>query len=236
MEDEGIISLECPHCRKTAEFSEMDIGQIQECPFCPEVFIVPDRNGEAAKPLPLPHQTQRLILRQFRREDYGDVVEFMTDQNSFQAGSSALDQAEVEEWLDGSMKAKLTQPNGALCLGIQVVETGKVIGTTSIRYADSWNDQKIGRAVEIDLNIHPAFQQQGCGTEALAGLLELCFRGLNFRKVVSSFDNRNEAWHRTLAKAGFRKEGVFVENYLINNEWVDTAYYAILRRDLERRL
>src|SRR2546421_9919170 len=63
IESEEFVEFKCPYCKKTVSFQEEFIGRAQGCPECGETIVVAEKGLEFGKKLPLPIQTDRLILR-----------------------------------------------------------------------------------------------------------------------------------------------------------------------------
>ena len=87
------------------------------------------------------------------------------------------------------------------------------------------------RTAEIGWLVAPAFQGRGFAGEAAGMLLELAFGELGLHRVIAELDPRNAASVRVCERLGMRKEGHFVEQMWLKDEWTDTGSYAILGRE-----
>ena len=87
------------------------------------------------------------------------------------------------------------------------------------------------RTAEIGWLVGPAFQGRGYAREAAAMLLDLAFGELGLHRVIAELDPRNTASVRVCERLGMRKEGHFVEQMWLKDEWTDTGSYAILDRE-----
>ena len=88
---------------------------------------------------------------------------------------------------------------------------------------------------EIGWLVGPAFQGRGYAREAAAMLLDLAFGELGLHRVIAELDPRNTASVRVCERLGMRKEGHFVEQMWLKDEWTDTGSYAILDREWRAR-
>ena len=91
------------------------------------------------------------------------------------------------------------------------------------------------RTAEIGWLVGPAFQGRGYAREAAAMLLDLAFGELGLHRVIAELDPRNTASVRVCERLGMRKEGHFVEQMWLKDEWTDTGSYAILDREWRAR-
>jgi RimJ/RimL family protein N-acetyltransferase len=76
---------------------------------------------------------------------------------------------------------------------------------------------------------------KGRATEAICLATGLCFGELGLNKVVAGVIAPNIGSIRALEKAGFRQEGRFREDVLIDGEYKDTYRYGILRKEFDGR-
>ena len=83
----------------------------------------------------------------------------------------------------------------------------------------------------IDIVVSRGFQRHGFGTEAVNALLNFCFEAIALHRVIGSFDSRNVSARRLFEKAGMRREGEFLKDRLLNGEWVDTVWLAMLSEE-----
>ncbi|MDB6015858.1 MAG: ribosomal-protein-alanine N-acetyltransferase [Pedosphaera sp.] len=232
--EETFIEFKCPYCGQGTAFPGFDAGSLRDCPYCPEVFLVPQASAEFGQKLPLPIQTPRLVLRRLQTEDVGDLMEFMADEEvlSF-LNYSPLDEAGIADWLQTISGARLSQPGQGLFLAIESADQKQIIGLSSITYSREVPGQPVDRQSQINVVISRKFQRQGYATEAVRGLLDFGFRGIGLRRVTAGCDTRNAAGCKMTEKAGMRQEGEFLQDQNIKGEWVNTAWYALLGEEYE---
>lgn len=165
-------------------------------------------------------ETERLILRQFREEDYDDLYEFL----------SQLREDEFEGY------PGITYENGREHLNYRVgsdefaaivlKQTGKVIGNI-------YCGQREFLAREVGYIVNRDYRRQGIALEALRAMVEALFQE-GIHRVYAECDPRNECSWRLLEKAGLQREAHLRENLFFHRDeqgrpiWKSTYIYASL--------
>ena len=205
--EEPFLDSKCPYCSSLVSFPRSSVGSLQDCPNCSEMLIVPQEGVEVAVKLPIPIQTPRLLARRLRDTDSEDLLELMEDSSSFRyLDWKPLNEEEVRDWLDRDRTLRITQPEGILCLALELIDKQKVIGFVTVYFLE---DRK---QVGFTLMINPAYRRQGFGTEAVCVAMALAFEGIEMYRVAVSCDSRNVEACRTLERAGMRREGESVKS------------------------
>ena len=220
--DEQMIDCKCPYCGESVSFPKMDALAAQDCPFCMQVLVVPKDSGGVAKKFPLPITTSRLILRRLQPGDADALMQLTGD-----------DDAEVAQRLQADEKVILSQLSPKLQLAVALRDTDRVIGLATMKYGAGPYEPAFNHPPEFTIMIGEPDQRKGFGAEAVRGLLEFGFRGLNMHRIIAYCDSRNEAFMKLAVKVGLRQEGAFFEDRFVKGEWVNTAYYAILQSEFE---
>ena len=119
-----------------------------------------------------------------------------------------------------------------------VIEHGDVvIGDLMLAIEDAWAQAEVAaraRAVQAELGwvLDPAFAGHGYATEAVEGLLRLCFEGLGLRRVTANCFAENEASWRLMERVGMRRELHTVKESLHRSgAWLDGLGYALLAEE-----
>ncbi len=104
----------------------------------------------------------------------------------------------------------------------------------------SWHPEMYGpdeksRAINIGVALHAEARGQGYGTEAQRLLAELLFDLFEVERVEASTDVDNLAEQRSLAKAGFTREGVLRRAQYRAGSYHDLVVYSVVRDDLATR-
>ena len=227
MTTEGFIDSRCPYCGREVSFPEAVGGLVEECPHCWECLIVPNDSQGTARKVPIPINTARLTLRSLQPGDSDDLLEFLSDKELFRYSEwETMDEDSIHQWLASKTAPKLTSLNEVFYLGIEHREHHKIIGLATV----SLQDAALRRAA-LELMVSRPWQRQGFGAETIAAILGFLFLEIDQSRVVTSFDSRNVTAARLLKAAGMRCEGEAVKNSCFNGEWINTAYYAILREE-----
>jgi RimJ/RimL family protein N-acetyltransferase len=101
-----------------------------------------------------------------------------------------------------------------------------LIGDVGVHFLGPNNAQ-----CEVGYTIHPRFQRQGFGREAVVCVVDYLFQTLGKHRVIASVAPENVASIALLESIGFRKEGHFVKSIFLNGAWEDDVVYAILREE-----
>jgi RimJ/RimL family protein N-acetyltransferase len=225
-----MIEFKCPYCGENTSFAEMVAGLPQECPFCMEILLVPYKSCDVGRRFPLPITTPRVILRRLLLDDSTGCLALQDDDELMRyLNWFSTDEERIYRWLQAEQTSKPSLEDRGLWLAIETQEGGKLIGMAGIRYLYPTTAVQ-GR---IELVIGSDQQRKGYGLEAVGGLLEFGFHGVGLRRITFEIDSRNAAGMALAAKAGFRLEGTHVKDRFVKGEWVDTAYYAMLKDEYE---
>jgi RimJ/RimL family protein N-acetyltransferase len=227
MEDQ-FIDFNCPNCEAEVSFPATCAGSVQECFDCTEALIVPKSGGVGGR-IPLPITTPRLALRKFRGEDWKDLMHLFANEDFFAAAPFKLDSEErIARWLEEDAVVKLTSPGVPFMLAVQALEGARVIGCLSLSFSDAERLQAI-----LYIAIHPEFQRKGLGAEAMIGALGFCFQGISLHRVQGFCESTNTAACRLFEKAGMRREGEFVRDHKVDDQWVNSVAYAVLSEEFK---
>lgn len=71
-------------------------------------------------------------------------------------------------------------------------------------------------------------KRKGIALKATKLILQYAFETLGLRKVYLNVDEKNVAACLLYEKAGFKCEGIFVEDMLFKGEWINRRRYAII--------
>ena len=111
---------------------------------------------------------------------------------------------------------------------------GEVIGDLMLAIEDAWSQSEVAaqaRGVQAELGwcLDPRHQGRGYATEAVAGLMRLCFEDLGLRRVTANCFADNEQSWRLMERLGMRREVHTVRESLHRSgEWLDGMGYALL--------
>lgn len=91
-------------------------------------------------------------------------------------------------------------------------------------------DKKNNRA-ELGYWLGKRFWNQGYVTEGVKRITQYGFEELKLNKIHAAAMTKNPASSNVMKKIGMQYEGTFHQHFLKWDEYVDIAYYGILRKD-----
>lgn len=109
-----------------------------------------------------------------------------------------------------------------------------VVGDLMLRVQDAWAQAEVAdqaRNVQAELGwvLDPDHAGHGYATEAVRGLIRVCFVDLGLRRVTAECFADNLASRRLMERVGMRREHHAVRDSLHRSgEWVDGMGYALL--------
>ncbi|MEE6262725.1 GNAT family N-acetyltransferase [Plantactinospora sonchi] len=117
----------------------------------------------------------------------------------------------------------LTDAGQGLTLGIEIAETGHLIGDVML----FWQSREHAGG-EIGYLLHPDFTGHGYATEAACAMLHLGFDHLGLHRIIARVDERNEASAKVARRLGMRQEARLVDNEFFKGEWSTELDFAML--------
>lgn len=212
---EDFLDFKCPYCGALNSFPAYDAGHVRECLNCVEAFLVPLADGEPARPLPLPLETERLKLRRFEPGDWKDLLEFQF-----------TDEDEATGWLLTATKTRLSDAGQPLFIAVTARDSRKVVGTLGLKFAGPELDQ-----AELLLIFASPGPFSGFEVEALGGMFEFGFRGLRLHRIFAECLNDHAETRRFFQGSGMRQEAELVKNKHLNGSWQTTLWFAMLEEE-----
>ena len=170
-------------------------------------------------------ETERLLLRPWRIEDVGDVVEGLNNLN-------------VSKWLanvpfpyteeDAKNFINKTTDSDSYYFAIVLKEENKVIGGTllgSINYVHG----TAGGGIWLNENYHG----NGYGREAFGARVKFAFEELGLRKLENGYFKGNEKSHKMQLSLGYKDEGIRRQKYICQatGEIKDECITGLLKED-----
>lgn len=169
-------------------------------------------------------ETERLILRRFTLEDYHDLYEYLSDEETVKYEPYApITLEQSKEW---AASRAASDAFFAVCL----CESGKVIGNLFVQTQEQ-------QALEIGYVFGRSYWHNGYATEALKAAIQYAFETEKVHRIHAQCSPDNVASWKLLERVGFRREGFLESNIYFNTDtngnpiWQDTYIYAILAED-----
>ncbi len=188
-----------------------------------EPIIVPEAGAPTGGKLQLPISTPRLLLRRFRPDDAGPLVEMVAQDESC---ALPVTETNVDQWIEEQRAAQFTRSQQGVYLAIEIVEGGKLAGFVVPYFSDG-----LRHNAGLTLTIAAPYRRQGLGLEAMRAAMDFAFDGLCARRLAVSCPSPNAAARGMLAKAGLRQEGEFVKSWFDGSAWVNLTWHALLKEE-----
>jgi len=169
-------------------------------------------------------ETERLIIRRFRPEDWKDLHEYLSQEEvvKYEPYDVFSEEASKQEAIDRAENDDFW----AVCLK----GTDKLIG--NIYFAkqdfDTW---------ELGYVFNSRYHGKGYATEASRAVMNDVFINKNAHRVIAMCNVLNTSSWKLLERLGMRREGHLHQNIYFKKDendqpiWADTFEYAILKAE-----
>ena len=174
-------------------------------------------------------ETDKVILRPLRREDYDRFIEMTEDKNLWTYFTNDLsDKTALRTWVETAVQQ--IKDKKRLAFSIINKRTNSLVGSTSIG-----NISERDKRVEIGWTwLSRAFQGKGLNDHSKYLLLKYCFEELGCERVEFKTDVLNIPARNALERIGAVEEGILRSHTLMtNNRRRDTIFYSILKPEWE---
>ena len=108
---EDFLDFKCPYCGALNSFEVSAAKLVRECVNCLDLFIVPARDGEAARNLSATVEGPRILLRALQAPDWKDLLEFQF-----------ADEDEATGWIPRSGTLRTSEARQPFYLAVEVRE------------------------------------------------------------------------------------------------------------------
>jgi RimJ/RimL family protein N-acetyltransferase len=169
-------------------------------------------------------ETERLILREFGRDDQESAHEYAVDPEVYRYmpwGPNTED--ETSAFVERAVASRHQDPRLRFELAVTLRETGRLIGGGGIRAAD-----ECFRTADMGYCLRRDAWGRGLATEAAAGLIEFGFSQLGVHRIWATCDTGNVRSARVLEKAGMKLEGTMRDDTWLRGHWRSSRLYSIL--------
>ena len=225
--DESFFDFKCPYCGELNSFPAASVHTLQECASCSESLIVPEAGAGTGGKLPWPISAPRLVVRRFRPDDSVPLLQLVAQEDS---SPLPVNETNVDQWIEGQRAARFTRSEYGVYLAVELLEGQELAGYVLLYYADGTHHN-----AGFNLTITPSRRRQGLGLETTRALMDFIFDGLCARRIAVSCPAPNAAARRMLEKAGMRQEGEFIKSFFDGHDWVNLAWYALLKEERPSR-
>lgn len=176
-----------------------------------------------------PIRTQRLLLREFRADDYDDVHAFGSDTETVRYMDWGPNTPQVSrDRIALMLTAQAVWPRANIDLAVELVEQARVIGGVRLGL-----DGRGG--ADVGYTYGRPYWRRGYGYEAASALVTAGFETLKLHRIWATCDVRNAGSVAVLEKLGMRREGTLLKNLWVKGGWRDTHLYAVLEEEWAAR-
>ncbi|QBD80414.1 N-acetyltransferase [Ktedonosporobacter rubrisoli] len=168
--------------------------------------------------------TDRLILREFERDDWQDVFAYQVDPLylRYVPWTNRTEQ-DVRAFVQTFINWRDERPRRKFQFAIVLREEGRLIGNCGIRM-----NTASARMADIGYELDSRYWGRGYATEAARALLTFGFDKLALHRIWAECIAENTGSAHVLEKIGMHNEGHLHQNEWMKNRWWDTLLYAIL--------
>lgn len=174
-------------------------------------------------------ETERLILRDFVKEDWHRVLEYQSDPLYLRYNKWTERTPEsVQEFVGWFLDHQKQNPRIKFQLAATLKSNDLLIGNCGVR-KDDVNAIEADTGYELD----PKYWNQGYATEAASAIVDFGFSYFKVHRIWAACVADNLGSAHVLEKLGMTLEGHFRENKYYRDRWWDSLYYAILADEWE---
>lgn len=152
-------------------------------------------------------ETKRLYLREFVRDDIGDLAEILQDSRVMYAYGHNFSDEDVKAWLDRQIKRYKKYGHGLWVVVRK--DTGKIVGQAGLTYQDYEGKQ----ILEVGYLLKYEFWHKGYAREAAEACVKYAFKFLGKNKVSAIIKTDNKKSQKVAKAIGMFKEKVFMAEY-----------------------
>ena len=167
-------------------------------------------------------ETERLILRELTKDDFNDLYEILSDEETMKHYPKPFDKEKVNNWIDWNIENYRVFGFGLFAVVLK--ENGQMIGDCGITMQNIHGKIK----PEIGYHINKKYQKKGYATEAAIRCKDFIFENTPFNTIYTYMKYTNIGSYTVALKNGMK----LVDEYSnpINTK---TKVYAITRKEWE---
>lgn len=172
-------------------------------------------------------ETERLILRDFVKEDWQRVLDYQSDPHYLRYYDwTDRTPGAVQAFVGRFIEHQKQNPRIKFQLAVVLKSKNLLIGNCGIRM-DSPNAIQADIGYEFD----PKYWNRGFATEAAHAIVDFGFHRLRLHRIYAWCVADNLGSAHVLEKLGMRLEGCLRENEYYRDRWWDTLMFAILENE-----
>ncbi|MGA9109702.1 MAG: GNAT family protein, partial [Smithella sp.] len=172
-------------------------------------------------------RTNRLILRDFKQEDWRDAHEYGSDPvvvKYLPFGPNT--EEDTKAFINKAIIKQKARPRLSYDFALVNKSKNKVMGSCGINIIRAENKEG-----EIGYVLNRNYWNQDYMTEAAQKVLSFGFTQLGLHRIFATCDPANIGSSRVMEKIGMQREGYLRETRLIKGGWRDFLLYSILKKE-----
>jgi len=172
-------------------------------------------------------ETDRLTLRPFEQEDAHRIRDLANDKQlaSILGLPYPYTIQHAQEWF--GIQSDQINNGTEYPLAIISKEISEIIGTITLRIDKGNNKGELGYWIGRE------YWGRGFATEAIDRIIQFGFSHLNLNKIWASVVESNMPSSHVLKRNGLNKEGILLQDRLLNDEYVDIHVYGLLKGEYQ---
>jgi RimJ/RimL family protein N-acetyltransferase len=175
--------------------------------------------------MPLPIETERLLLRKYEARDVADIVEYSRGADFWLARN--LDWEPTEEGIKAYYESRRdlypeSYPEW-LDLVIELKAEGKVVGNVGIGVVHREHGQ-----ASVGWLLGSRYRGQGLATEAVKALVTFGFESMGLHRIYARTGSANIRSWLLMERIGMRREAHFRHSHKVQGQWDNEFIYAVL--------
>lgn len=169
-------------------------------------------------------ETERLILRDFVKDDWKPVLEYQSDPRylRYYEWTDRTPEA-VQKFVGWFLDHQKQSPRIKYQFAVVLKSNGRLIGNCGVRL-----DNEDAIEADIGYELDPKYWDHGYATEAAGAAVDFGFSHFQVHRIWAACIAENTGSAHVLEKLGMKLEGRFRENRYFRGRWWDSLYYAIL--------
>lgn len=169
-------------------------------------------------------ETERLILRDFVKDDWQRVLEYQSDPLylRYYEWTERTPEA-AQEFVGWFLDHQKQNPRIKFQLALVLKSEDRLIGNCGIRM-----DRADAFQADIGYELDPKYWNHGYASEAARAIVDFGFSTFGLHRVWAWTVGDNAGSAHVLEKLGMRLEGRLRENEFYKGRWWDTLMYGIL--------
>lgn len=170
-------------------------------------------------------ETKRLILRDYRKDDWERVHIYASDLefSKYELWGPNTEE-DTKKFVNDMVLQASTKPRYKFDLAICLKDSDLLIGGCGIR-----RESELSHVANLGWAINSDFQSKGYATEAAEALLRFGFDQLHLKLIYATCDTRNSASFRVMEKLGMKRVGLLKGDKLQKGHWRDTLRYELIQ-------